>query len=355
MRSIYVKFPQTCLQAIQETIDACDKFTSSHKPFEGFSVDSPQTARIDDIINFEGDGTSQRVTIAIANPGGLIKRNSVLDLEAMARSSANGPSKRLLPIDLESKFGFKVGQPKPGLALALTFDKKGELVQQEALLRAATNRKGISQIDVGKGSCQELPIEELRQLAKQTRYKRRGKSLRATMGVDEIIEEFMILTQNQFAKILHEMEVLTLFQEESRLVTTACRCPRKGVEYATPSTAPLLRYKDWITQRILTAILHGDTSGYQKDELEWICDFHNRMIPLLKSAIFDHDACDTKAYTEHNGKLFETSLNINGIQIKGRAFRENIYSPEGGIEKAKLRLLLNAQRHVVQSQWIGLN
>lgn len=298
-----------------------------------FSIDEETTTDIDDALSFEKLQTGCRVGVHIADAALLIKKDSLMDKEAYARStSIYLPDEKIsmLPDSITEKASLVKGEDRPALSVLATFDQIGNLVSWEIKETLVKVKRKLSYQEADRLIDEEEALSSLYHLACSFKNKRVQDGalvlqfpkvdISANRATGEIsikpmsfksksqvlVSEWMVLANYLAGLYCYENKIPTLYriQDPPSQIFPAKdgdwvnlyrqrKAIRRGEISTHPSphfglglkvysqmSSPIRRYSDLVVHRQLKAFLRGDPLPYQTEDLEMIRAYSERWIEI---------------------------------------------------------------------------
>jgi exoribonuclease II len=285
------------------------------------TIDGQATLDYDDALSIEKMNDHYRLGIHISDVGHFIKRDSMVDQEAVKRaSSIYTPDKKIpmIPPGLaEGLCSLKAGELRPAISTFVQIGSYGNIIDVEVVPSLITVQRQLSYYDVNTVTEEDKEIRVLYDIAKQFRQKRLSQgALQITLpeisiwvnqegdpSVSRInrespgrmlVAELMIMGNWLMAKFLsdHQMPAIFRSQPEPRgrlfknnegtlyqnwaqrkllnrfaLTHGAGHHAGLGLEAYVTATSPIRKYFDLVTQRQIRAVL-GLDKPYTKEEID---------------------------------------------------------------------------------------
>ncbi len=298
-----------------------------------FSIDEETTTDIDDALSFEKLQTGCRVGVHIADAALLIKKDSLMDKEAYARStSIYLPDEKIsmLPDSITEKASLVKGEDRPALSVLATFDQIGNLVSWEIKETLVKVKRKLSYQEADRLIDEEEALSSLYHLACSFKNKRVQDGalvlqfpkvdISANRATGEIsikpmsfksksqvlVSEWMVLANYLAGLYCYENKIPTLYRIQdppSQIFPTKDgdwvnlyrqrKVIRRGEISTHPSphfglglkvysqmSSPIRRYSDLVVHRQLKAFLRGNPLSYQTEDLEMIRAYSERWIEI---------------------------------------------------------------------------
>ena len=284
------------------------------------TIDGQATLDYDDALSIEKTNDHYRLGIHISDVGHFIKKDSLVDREAVNRaSSIYMPDKKIpmFPTSLaEGLCSLKAGELRPAISTFVQINGHGNIVDVEVVPSLITVQRQLSYYDVNTVTEEDEEIRILHDIAKKFRQKRLSQgALQITLPEISIwvnqdgdpavsrvnrespgrmlVAELMIMANWLMAKFLSDHQVPAIFRSQpeprgrlfkndegtlyqnwaqrkllNRFVLTheADHHAGLGLEAYVTATSPIRKYFDLVTQRQIRAVL-GLDKPYTKGEI----------------------------------------------------------------------------------------
>jgi len=237
------RFPNLVFEAARNA-RLKDEVLEDRLEVQGFTIDGPYSKDLDDAIWLERSGDDWIVEVSIADVDALVRKESYVDLEAMARVQtlyqASHARTSMIPSSLsEGNLSLAEGKDRPTMTVRITLDEHLQIKDVSISKTRLKSRKRLSYEDVGAilGNSDD-PMQEFMSryylLAERLTARRRTKGALALYDIDKgfmtneegsllqvyrgevvgniIIQEFMILTNQAVAKFLMDNNMPALFR-----------------------------------------------------------------------------------------------------------------------------------------------
>ncbi len=299
-----------------------------------FTVDGPDTKDFDDALSIEISSDSVLLGIHIADVAGVVPPDSLLDKEASQRGSSlylPRNSFPMIPPNLsQDTLSLKKGCDRPAISLMCRFNKGGELVDYRFVLSVLRVRRQLTYDEVNDIYKEEALLKQAYELSQELRKKRINQgalilslpdvwftihpdsSISLEMSEQEtpsrmMVAEFMILYNWLAAKFCQEYDIPVLYRSQEKpseelsigdegyyyyvfkqrrklsplMIDTDAR-PHAGLglDMYTNVTSPIRRYLDLVVQRQMRRYLSGESSMYNKEQLQ---EIRMSVQPLLRT------------------------------------------------------------------------
>ena len=285
------------------------------------TIDGQATLDYDDALSIEKLNDHYRLGIHISDVGHFIKRDSLVDQEAVNRaSSIYTPDKKIpmIPPGLaEGLCSLKAGELRPAISTFVQIGSYGNIIDVEVVPSLITVQRQLSYYDVNTVTEEDKEIRVLYDIAKQFRQKRLSQgALQITLPEISIwvnqegdptvsrinrespgrmlVAELMIMGNWLMAKFLSDHQMPAIFRSQpeprgrlfknnegtlyqnwaqrkllSRFALThgAGHHAGLGLEAYVTATSPIRKYFDLVTQRQIRAVL-GLDKPYTKEEID---------------------------------------------------------------------------------------
>ncbi|MDL1967772.1 MAG: ribonuclease R [Deltaproteobacteria bacterium] len=284
------------------------------------TIDGQSTLDFDDAISIEDKGDHYRLGVHIADVGHFIKKEAVIDKEAVNRgSSIYMPDRKLpmLPSCLaENLCSLIAGKVRPAISIIIKLSRSSEIINYEIVSSLVKVKRQLTYYDVNTIADEDYEVLILHDMAKKFREKRLKQDAiqislpdinvwlnNGKINVTKInrespgrmlVSEIMIMANWLMAKFLLKHDIPAIFRSQaeprerlyrgeegtlfqnwmqrkflSRFVLSPEAKNHSGLglgAYVT-ATSPIRKYFDLITQRQLRGIL-GLEEPYSKKEIE---------------------------------------------------------------------------------------
>ena len=285
------------------------------------TIDGQATLDYDDALSIEKSNDQFRLGIHISDVGHFIKRDSLVDQEAVNRASSIYTPDRKIPMIppglAEGLCSLKAGELRPAISTFVQIGSYGNIVDVEVVPSLITVQRQLSYYDVNTVTEEDEEIRMLYDIAKQFRQKRLSQGAlqitlpeisiwvnqEGTPNVSRVnrespgrllVAELMIMANWLMAKFLSDHQVPAIFrsQPEPRgrlfknnegtlyqnwaqrkllnrfaLDHEAGHHAGLGLEAYVTATSPIRKYFDLVTQRQIRAVL-GLDKAYAKEEID---------------------------------------------------------------------------------------
>lgn len=304
-----------------------------------FTIDGQSTLDYDDALSIEKTDNHYRLGVHIADVGYFVKKEDVIDKEAMQRgSSIYMPDGKIpmLPYRLaEDLCSLKAGQVRPTISIMIQLDSECNILGYEIFPSLVRVKHQLTYYDVNM-MLQEIPeIRMLYDIADKFHHKRlESGAIQITLPevniwVEEdgeiivtktnkespgrmLVSEIMIMANWVMANFLSKEGVPAIFRSQplpkerlykgnggtlfqnwmqrklvSRFVlgVTPERHTGLGLDSYLTATSPIRKYFDLITQRQIRAIL-GLEKPYTSDEIEQMIGFLDKPMSYVSKIQF---------------------------------------------------------------------
>ncbi len=287
------------------------------------TIDGQATLDYDDALSIEKSNDHYRLGIHISDVGHFIKKDSLVDQEAVNRASSIYTPDRKIPMIppglAEGLCSLKAGELRPAISTFVQIGSYGNIVDVEIVPSLITVQRQLSYYDVNTVTDEDEEIRMLYDIAKKFRQKRLAQgALQITLpeisiwvnqdgtpAVSRInrespgrmlVAELMIMANWLMAKFLSDRQVPAIFrsQPEPRgrlfknnegtlyqnwaqrkllnrfaLGHEAGHHAGLGLEAYVTATSPIRKYFDLVTQRQIRAVL-GLDKPYSKEEINYL-------------------------------------------------------------------------------------
>ncbi|RLC17472.1 MAG: exoribonuclease II [Deltaproteobacteria bacterium] len=287
------------------------------------TIDGQATMDYDDALSIEKSNDHYRLGIHISDVAHFIKKNSLVDKEAVNRASSIYTPDRKIPMIppglAEGLCSLKAGELRPAISTFVQIGSYGNIVDVEIVPSLITVQRQLSYYDVNTVTEKDEEIRMLYDIAKKFRQKRLAQgALQITLpeiniwvnqdgspAVSRInrespgrmlVAELMIMANWLMAKFLSDHQVPAIFrsQPEPRgrlfknnegtlyqnwaqrkllnrfaLGHEAHHHAGLGLEAYVTATSPIRKYFDLVTQRQIRAVL-GLDKPYSKEEINYL-------------------------------------------------------------------------------------
>ena len=284
------------------------------------TIDGQSTLDFDDAITIEDKGDHYRLGVHIADVGHFIKKENIIDKEAVNRgSSIYMPDWKLpmLPSCLaENLCSLIAGKARPAISIIIKLSRSAEIINYEIVSSMVKVKRQLTYYDVNTIANEDHEVLILHDIAKKFREKRLKRGAiqislpdinvwldNGKVNVTKInrespgrmlVSEIMIMANWLMAEFLlkHDMPAIfrsqaeprerlykgekgTLFQNwmQRKFLSRFILSPEAenhsglGLNAYVTATSPIRKYFDLITQRQLRGIL-GLEEPYTKEEIE---------------------------------------------------------------------------------------
>jgi len=287
------------------------------------TIDGQATLDYDDALSIEKSNEYYRLGIHISDVGHFIKKDSLVDQEAVNRASSIYTPDRKIPMIppglAEGLCSLKAGELRPAISTFVRIGSYGNIVDVEIVPSLITVQRQLSYYDVNTVTDKDEEIRMLYDIAKKFRQKRLAQgALQITLPEISIwvnqdgtptvsrinrespgrmlVAELMIMANWLMAKFLSDRQVPAIFrsQPEPRgrlfknnegtlyqnwaqrkllnrfaLGHEAGHHAGLGLEAYVTATSPIRKYFDLVTQRQIRAVL-GLDKPYTKEEIIYL-------------------------------------------------------------------------------------
>ena len=286
------------------------------------TIDGQSTLDFDDAITIEDKGDHYRLGVHIADVGHFIKKEDIIDKEALNRgSSIYMPDRKLSMVPsclAENLCSLIAGELRPAISIIIKLNKSAEIINCEIVSSLIKVKRQLTYYDVSIIANKDHEVLILHDIAKKFREKRLQQGAgqislpEINIWIDSgkinvikinrespgrmLVAEIMIMANWLMAEFLlkHDMPAIfrsqaeprdrlyrkeegTLFQNymQRRFLSRFILSPEAenhsglGLNAYVTATSPIRKYFDLITQRQLRGIL-GLEEPYTKEEIEKI-------------------------------------------------------------------------------------
>jgi exoribonuclease-2 len=296
---------------------------------EVITADSGGAKDFDDAVSLDLNGDHLLLGVHIADVSAVVKPDSLLDREAMGRTtSIYMPDRRIpmLPEVLsEERLSLKEKEVRPAFSMLAELTESGEVSHYEFVPSLLTVKRQLSYQDVDAAVGHDLLLGRMFQLSKSLKAKRIAQGALilpmpklnvfltpdGEIGVNltlwdnpgrSMISEFMILANHLAARYLYERGEPCFYRQQNepseRIVTPETTCddlytclkqrrfisrvnwgleplPHSGMGLAlyTNLTSPLRRYIDLVIQRQIRALSRGGAALYSEEQMNEILTY----------------------------------------------------------------------------------
>ena len=299
-----------------------------------FTIDGPDTKDFDDALSIEITPDFVSLGVHIADVAGVIPPGSLLDKEASQRGASlylprnNFP---MIPPNLsQDTLSLKKDCDRPAISLMCRFHKSGDLLDYRFVLSVVRVRRQLTYDAVNDLYKEETLLKQAHQLSQELRKKRIDQgalilslpdvlftihpdsSISLEMSDQEtpsrmMVAEFMILYNWLAAKFCQEYDIPILYRSQEKpseelsvgdegytyyvfkqrrklsplMIDTDAR-PHAGLglDMYTNVSSPIRRYLDLVVQRQMRRYLSGESSVYNKEQLQ---EIRMSVQPLLRT------------------------------------------------------------------------
>ena len=285
------------------------------------TIDGQATLDYDDALSIEKSNDHYRLGIHISDVGHFIKKDSLVDQEAVNRASSIYTPDRKIPMIppglAEGLCSLKAGELRPAISTFVQIGSFGNIVDVEIVPSLITVQRQLSYYDVNTVTEEDEETRMLYDIAKKFRQKRLAQGAlqitlpeisiwvnpEGTPAVSRInrespsrmlVAELMIMANWLMAKFLSDHKVPAIFRSQpeprgrlyknndgtlyqnwaqrkllSRFVLghEAGHHTGLGLEAYVTATSPIRKYFDLVTQRQIRAVL-GLDKPYTKEEID---------------------------------------------------------------------------------------
>lgn len=285
------------------------------------TIDGQATLDYDDALSIEKINDHHRLGIHISDVGHFIKKDSLIDQEAVNRASSIYTPDRKIPMIppglAEGLCSLKAGELRPAISTFIRIDRYGNVVDVEVVPSLISVQRQLSYYDVNTVTEEDEEIRILYDIAKKFRQQRlKQGALQITLpeisiwvnqdgdpAVSRInrespgrmlVAELMIMTNWLTAKFLSDRQVSAIFRSQAEprgrlfknnegtlyqnwaqrkllnrfvLSHEAGHHAGLGLEAYVTATSPIRKYFDLVTQRQVRAVL-GLDKPYTKEEID---------------------------------------------------------------------------------------
>ncbi len=285
------------------------------------TIDGQATLDYDDALSIEKINDHHRLGIHISDVGHFIKKDSLIDQEAVNRASSIYTPDRKIPMIppglAEGLCSLKAGELRPAISTFVRIDRYGNVVDVEVVPSLISVQRQLSYYDVNTVTEEDEEIRILYDIAKKFRQQRlKQGALQITLpeisiwvnqdrvpAVSRInrespgrmlVAELMIMTNWLTAKFLSDRQVPAIFRSQAEprgrlfknnegtlyqnwaqrkllnrfvLSHEAGHHAGLGLEAYVTATSPIRKYFDLVTQRQVRAVL-GLDKPYTKEEID---------------------------------------------------------------------------------------
>jgi ribonuclease R len=294
------------------SINLLDYYSNRREVF-GITIDNPDTVDRDDgVWLLEKENGNFELQVSITDVSAFIPTNSPLDHEAIKRVTTlyhTNPVTPMFPAAIGTNLGsLEENQKRLALTVFIDIAQNGQVRSSKIEETLFTNLKAFSYQEVediltNSGDRPENQLlVQMQSLAKILGINRGGQSgvltefgyvdedgnlIKDNINTNQLIAEFMILTNTIVAKKLHDHNSLALFRTQDvgikdldlakklkghQLVRASYSpvCQSHvglGLPHYCHFTSPLRRLPDLINHRIIKALIKDNSSPYTSDDL----------------------------------------------------------------------------------------
>ena len=241
------------------------------------TIDGQATLDYDDALSIEKSNDQFRLGIHISDVGHFIKRDSLVDQEAINRASSIYTPDRKIPMIppglAEGLCSLKAGELRPAISTFVQIGSYGNIVDVEVVPSLITVQRQLSYYDVNTVTEEDEEIRMLYDIAKQFRLKRLSQgALQITLpeisiwvnqeGVPTVsrvnrespgrllVAELMIMANWLMAKYLSDHELPAIFRSQPE--------PRGRLFKNNEGTL----YQNWAQRKLLSRFALGHEAGH---------------------------------------------------------------------------------------------
>ena len=319
-------FPDEVMKNATELASGHKKDLSNYKNWQdltdlsAITIDGQSTQDFDDAISIEDKGDHYRLSVHIADVGHFIKKEDIIDQEAVSRgSSIYMPDQKIsmLPSSIaENLCSLRKGELRPAISIIIKLSRSAEIINYEIVPSLVKVDRQLTYYDVNTIANEDHEILILHDIAKKFREKRLKQGAiqislpdinvwldNGKVNVTKInrespgrmlVAEIMIMANWLMAKFLlkhdmpaifrsqaeprerlHKTEEGTLFQNwmQRKSLSRFILSPEAenhsglGLTAYVTATSPIRKHFDLIVQRQIRGIL-GLEEPYTKEEIE---------------------------------------------------------------------------------------
>ena len=323
---IKTSFSQEVLDLSEELVKITfrDSKCEDLRHLYAFTIDGPLTKDFDDALSLEIKSDSILLGIHISDVAQVISSNSLLDAEALQRSSSLYLPCRHIPMIPQNlsqdTLSLREGYDRRAISLISRLDRSGNLLDYRFTLSLVNVKRQLTYDQVNEIYTKESNLEEAHQLSQFLRQKRMDQGS-LTLSLPELyvrfcpdsslqlemveqntpsrmmVAEFMILYNWLAARFCRDNEIPVLYRGQEGpserltineagylyfvfkqrrklnplMIGTEPRCHTGlGLDVYTNASSPIRRYLDLVVQRQIRGYLIDGSPLYDKEGLEEI-------------------------------------------------------------------------------------